>query len=185
VAGRTPEGATPASGDAGGRGRAGRSLERTGSEVRLRSGPPGDAGGAWAARPLLSLSSPGSCTHALLAGDGRRCVIVGILVALEAPGPGGQQATLTPSAPACRLLVLDLAGPAPAAAARPARDLARCPRDTVLTAVAASDGPEGPLVHVGLWRGPRPGRPERPSSGTRRAAARTQRATTRTVPRMP
>ena len=52
------------------------------------------------------------------------------------------------------LLVLDLAGPAPAAAARRARDLARCPRDTVLTAAAASDGPEGPLVHVRLWRAP-------------------------------
>jgi DNA-binding beta-propeller fold protein YncE len=37
--------------------------------------------------------------------------------------------------------------------------VAPCPPDAALTAVAASDGPDGPLVHVGLWRGPRPGRP--------------------------
>ena len=54
--------------------------------------------------------------------------------------------------------MLDLAAPGWTTSS-PAREVAPCPPGAALTAVAASDGPEGPLVHVGLWRGPRPGRP--------------------------
>jgi DNA-binding beta-propeller fold protein YncE len=120
--------------------------------------PPDAPGRAWAARPLLALPAPETCTHALLAGDGRRYAVVGIPVALEVPGPGGPQPATAPPAPACRLLVLDLTAPG-GPTGRPAREVAPCPPGAALTALAASDGPEGPLLHVGLWRGPGPGRP--------------------------
>ena len=119
--------------------------------------PPGDAraGQPWVGRPLLSLPEPQPCTLAHLAGDGRRFAVVAIPAPPGAPGPAAQRGA---PGPACRLLVFDLAGPAPEAA-RPPRELTPCPPDTLLTAVAAHDGPEGPRLHVGVWRAPRPERP--------------------------
>lgn len=56
---------------------------------------------------------------------------------------------------ACRLHVLDLLGPTPGARPEP-REITPFPPGTVVTALAAADGLDGPVVYVGLWWGTAP-----------------------------